>query len=48
MRIERKVASIFPEETDIPQDVLSGLPVEQNKYLIRGELWHWRGGAQES
>ncbi len=48
MRIERKVASIFPEETDIPQDVLSGLPVEQDKYLIRGELRHWGGGVQEA
>ncbi|UCD87369.1 MAG: NADP-dependent glyceraldehyde-3-phosphate dehydrogenase [Desulfobacterales bacterium] len=47
MSIVKEVESIFPAETSIPQNALSGLPVEQDKYLIRGELRHWRGRVQE-
>jgi len=47
MNTLEKVESIFPEEKSIPQDILTGLPVEQDKYLIRGELRHWRGRVQE-
>lgn len=47
MDLRGSVESIFPEEQDIPHEVLSDIPVEQDQYLINGQLVHWRGPMQE-
>lgn len=45
--IREKIATIFPEEKDIPHEFMKKMPVEQNAYLINGELCLWSGPMQD-
>jgi glyceraldehyde-3-phosphate dehydrogenase (NADP+) len=47
MSTEEKVREIFPLEENIPEDFRLTDPVEQNEYLINGELKIWSGAMQE-
>ena len=43
MSIEDRIASVFPEETDIPEKFRIGNPVVQKEYLIDGKMMTWKG-----
>jgi glyceraldehyde-3-phosphate dehydrogenase (NADP+) len=47
MSVEERIREIFPYEKDIPDDFRLPEPVEQNEYLINGELKIWSGAMQE-
>jgi glyceraldehyde-3-phosphate dehydrogenase (NADP+) len=47
MDIKNKVNFIFVEEIDIPPKFRLNTPIEQNEYLINGELKYWDGAMQE-
>jgi glyceraldehyde-3-phosphate dehydrogenase (NADP+) len=47
MSIEKKIGEIFPFEENIPEDFRLTDSVEQNEYLINGELKIWGGTMQE-
>ncbi len=46
MILEQQIHSIFPEETDVPQDFALKTPVDRDEYLINGELRRWQGPMQ--
>jgi len=43
MSIDERIASVFPEETDIPEIFRIGKPIIQKEYLIDGKLRTWKG-----
>ena len=43
----QKIATIFPEADQIPEQFRSWQPVRQDTYLIDGELRRWEGALQE-
>lgn len=45
--IREKIMTIFQEEKDIPHEFTRSIPVEQNTYLINGELRSWDGPMQD-
>jgi glyceraldehyde-3-phosphate dehydrogenase (NADP+) len=47
MKIEEEIRAIFPEEKNIPERFLLQTPIEQDVYLVDGELRHWEGPTQE-
>jgi glyceraldehyde-3-phosphate dehydrogenase (NADP+) len=47
MSIEERISEIFPFAENIPEDFRLTEPVEQNEYLINGELKVWSGAMQE-
>ncbi|MDY6953567.1 MAG: aldehyde dehydrogenase family protein, partial [Thermodesulfobacteriota bacterium] len=47
MSLREQIASIFPKEEEIPERVLAGIPVHQDRFLINGEVRRWRGPMQE-
>ena len=44
---EQSLASLFPEEEQIPEHYRIGIPIRQNYYLVGGELRRWDGPLQE-
>ena len=42
-----QIQSIFPEEKSIPNEFFLSSLVEQDEYLVDGELRHWDGPVQE-
>jgi glyceraldehyde-3-phosphate dehydrogenase (NADP+) len=42
-----KVDLPFPDEGKIPEEVLVNMPVEQDRFLVAGELRHWNGPTQK-
>ncbi len=47
MDLEEKIRTIFPQETGIPEKFLLKTPIDQDEYLINGELRHWGGPMQD-
>lgn len=47
MNKEQKIQSIFPKAEKVPEKFLTHIPVEQDEYLINGELRHWDGGTND-
>ncbi|MCJ7595897.1 MAG: aldehyde dehydrogenase family protein, partial [Desulfobacterales bacterium] len=47
MKIEQDIRTIFPQEKNIPERFLLQTPIEQDVYLVNGELRHWEGPTQE-
>ncbi len=47
MNVEEQIQSIFPEEKSIPNEFFLSSLVEQDEYLVDGELRHWDGAMQE-
>ena len=47
MNLTEKIAGIFPAETDIPEFYRLDNPVDQEEYLVNGELRRWSGPMQE-
>lgn len=47
MNLEEQIQSIFPEEKSIPNEFFLSSLVEQDEYLVDGELRHWDGAMQE-
>ncbi len=47
MKVEEQIQSIFPEEKSIPNEFFLSSLVEQDEYLVDGELRHWDGPVQE-
>jgi hypothetical protein len=47
MKIEQDIRTIFPQEKNIPERFLLQTPIEQDVYLVNGELRHWDGPTQE-
>ncbi len=43
----QKIATIFPEADQIPEQFRSWQPIRQDTYLIDGELRRWEGALQE-
>ena len=41
MNVEEQIRSIFPEEKSIPNEFFLSSLVEQDEYLVDGELRHW-------
>lgn len=48
MDILDKVQNIFPEEKNIPADVMKNLPLHQTEYLVDGELRQWKGKMRDA
>jgi len=42
-----QIESIFPEEGEIPERLLAGIPIHQDRYLINGKVRRWSGPMQE-
>lgn len=47
MKIEQEIRTIFPQEKNIPERFLLQTPIEQDVYLVDGELRHWDALTQE-
>ncbi|MDY6989719.1 MAG: NADP-dependent glyceraldehyde-3-phosphate dehydrogenase [Thermodesulfobacteriota bacterium] len=47
MSMREQIESIFPEEEEIPERLLAGIPIHQDRYLINGEVRRWGGPMQE-
>ncbi|OHB35381.1 MAG: aldehyde dehydrogenase [Planctomycetes bacterium GWA2_40_7] len=47
MKTEEYIQSLFPEEKNIPPEFSLEAPVNQNEYLVNGELRHWNGTTRE-
>jgi glyceraldehyde-3-phosphate dehydrogenase (NADP+) len=47
MDLEEKILTIFPEEPDIPERFLLKVPVDQDEYLVNGELRRWGGPVKD-
>lgn len=47
MKLEDKIEAMFPAEDGIPAEFLLGAPVDQDEYLVNGELRHWDGPMRE-
>jgi acyl-CoA reductase-like NAD-dependent aldehyde dehydrogenase len=47
MALTEKIASIFPQEADIPAEYQLVEPIHQQEYLIDGELHTWEGKAHQ-
>ena len=47
MGLEEEIRTIFPEEPDIPEKFFLKTPLDQDEYLINGELRRWSAPMQE-
>jgi glyceraldehyde-3-phosphate dehydrogenase (NADP+) len=47
MSLKTKIDSIFPEEQNIPNDIMADIPAPIHQYLIDGELRGWKGRMQK-
>lgn len=47
MDLLERIGTVFPNASDIPSDLLSGIPFTQTAYLINGEIRHWKGPLQQ-
>jgi glyceraldehyde-3-phosphate dehydrogenase (NADP+) len=47
MNLPESIAGIFPAEADIPESFRLDKPVDQDEYLVNGELRRWSGPRQE-
>ena len=47
MKLEQKIKLIFPEEKNIPSGSRLKAQINQNEYLVNGELRHWDGPMQQ-
>lgn len=47
-RLETQIASIFPDESSIPEEFQLKEPIHQHEFLIDGELRAWDGETQEA
>jgi glyceraldehyde-3-phosphate dehydrogenase (NADP+) len=47
MDLEEKIRTIFPRERDIPDRFFLKAPLDQDEYLVNGELRSWGGPMQE-
>jgi len=48
MELRDSIISIFPAEEDIPAQFRLAKPVEQNEYLVHGEIRRWDGPMEEA
>jgi glyceraldehyde-3-phosphate dehydrogenase (NADP+) len=46
MAIVDKIRAVFPQESEVPAELLAGLPVDQSGYLIDGRIRQWEGPRQ--
>ena len=47
LEAEDRIRSIFPDESDIPEEFILKDPVIQKEYLVNGELRIWEGPMQQ-
>ncbi len=47
MEVTQKIRAIFPTRDAIPAEYLFETPIEQNNYLVNGELRQWNGPMQD-
>ncbi|MGD2126515.1 MAG: NADP-dependent glyceraldehyde-3-phosphate dehydrogenase [Desulfobacteraceae bacterium] len=47
MSLRQEIEAIFPELAEMPEQFLMKAPVDQNEYLVNGELRQWDGPTQE-
>jgi glyceraldehyde-3-phosphate dehydrogenase (NADP+) len=47
MDLMKRIASVFPEEDDIPIEFKFAAPQKQREYLVDGDMLHWSGPCQE-
>lgn len=47
MNLKMKIDSIFPEEKNIPSDIMTDIPAPIHQYLINGQLRNWEGHMQK-
>ena len=47
MSVKDRAESLFPDEGEIPEEFLVNVPVDQNRFLVAGELREWDGRRQE-
>jgi len=47
MQMQKTIESIFPKESDILKEFRLDVLVDQNEYLVNGELRDWNGPMQE-
>lgn len=47
MNLKAKIDSIFPEEQNIPNDIMADIPAPIHQYLIDGELRGWKERMQK-
>ena len=47
MGLKTKIDSIFPEEKNIPRDIMAHIPAPIHRYLVDGELQEWKGPVQK-
>ncbi len=47
MKLNEKINSLFPDETQVPEEFKIPTLVDQQEYLINGEFRHWNGPVQE-
>src|SRR5215218_8904480 len=47
MAVKEKIATIFPQEADIPAEYRLAEPIHQQEYLIDGELHTWEGKSHQ-
>ena len=45
--MNQQIERIFPEKTDIQENVSLPFPINQSKYLINGELLEWEGAFEK-
>lgn len=48
MNRQEQIQSIFPDESEIPSDLFSDLPVQIDHYLVDGKLVPWQGPMAEA
>lgn len=46
MSLKEAVEFQFPDENKIPKDLLVNIPLDQDRFLVAGELRHWDGPKQ--
>jgi glyceraldehyde-3-phosphate dehydrogenase (NADP+) len=44
---KEKIMSIFPRQSDIPAPYVPAFPINQQEYLVNGEIRLWKGDMQE-
>ncbi len=47
MNNQQKIVSLFPAESNIPEEFRIPEPLEQTQFLVNGEIHHWDGPVQD-
>jgi glyceraldehyde-3-phosphate dehydrogenase (NADP+) len=47
MELAERINNVFPKVSEIPPDLLGGIPLTQTAYLVNGEIRHWKGPLQQ-